>query len=421
MDHLSRLALEWKPIYLLGSVNVKLDVFVHRVSATDGLPPYAQARIVDLIANQLVKARPRACLWLSVQAPGTWYLHELRRLVKHKIPMAILPASEEPRDAWDFRPPAVPYHEEFPEYPWTDHPFSVRSFGQKPSPLRILRILARLKAAHTAEITSLADFSETHTRTLLKELQAANLIEWRRIGKYDGWVITRQGLRLAHRSWNIPKGAHFAPYRGEFRYAGERHRRVARRWRSWLRCAYPELEVWTCWTEVPLHYGIPDALAWGRMGKREMLFWLEVDSGHSSRTVMQANYERRLRTAYAHSREWGLPFVFCLLGPPWVVEAFRWNIPYLPLGVAVIGHDWRAFGTLPRFEFGAWQEDLVQTRARRVTDSEGELPFDPIQYPRKLTKRTSMIPKPKPTKPRFSSDLQPDRNNPYRALGEEEE
>ncbi len=47
----------------------------------------------------------------------------------------------------------------------------------KPSVIRVLRILARLRTAHKPEIASMAGFSETHIRTLLKKLQAENLIE----------------------------------------------------------------------------------------------------------------------------------------------------------------------------------------------------------------------------------------------------
>lgn len=160
----------------------------------------------------------------------------------------------------------------------------------------------------------MAGFSETYIRTLLKKLQAANLIERKRIGKYDGWVIRSTGLKLAHRSWNIPKGSHFKKHRGEFRYAGERHRRVSRMWRAWLKAAYRNIEIWECWTEVPVKYGIPDALAWGTHNGKEILFWLEVDSGHSSTRTIEANYRRRMQLAYDHAEEWKIPIVFCIMG-----------------------------------------------------------------------------------------------------------
>jgi hypothetical protein len=268
--------------------------------------------------------------------------------------------------------------------------------------LRVLRVLARLRTGHTQEIASLAAFSNTHIRRLLKQLRALDFIEWKQIGKYKGWEIKTKGLRLTHRSWNIPKGAHFASQRREFRYAGERHRRAARMWRAWLEAAYPSVEIWECWTEVSLHYGIPDALAWGQRNKREYLFWLEADSGHSSTKTIHTNYERRLRLAYSHSKDWGIPIIFCIMGPPWVVNEFRWCIPILYPNLAIIGHDWRDFGRLPVYEFGHWNQDLSDADHWQKGRSVKKLTFDPNRYPtkpkiNKVFKQT----KRKSTKPRF--------------------
>lgn len=402
MDGLSHLALEWKPIYLLGRKDVKLDVFKHSLSAADGLPPYAQARIIDLISNQLRKARPEACLWVSVDAPGNWYLQELRRLVKYRIPTAILPTNQSPADGWDFRPYAKPHYEHYPIHPRVLQPFVAEMHGLNENTLRVLRVLARLKTGHTLEIASLAAFSNTHIRRLLRRLRALDLIEWKQIDKYKGWEIKTKGLRLAHRSWNIPKGAHFASHRREFRYAGERHRRAARMWRAWLESAYPSVEIWECWTEVSLHYGIPDALAWGQRNKREYLFWLEVDSGHSSTKIIHTNYERRLRLAYSHSKDWGIPIIFCIMGPPWVVNEFRWCIPILYPNLAIIGHDWRDFGRLPVYEFGQWNQDLSETDHWQKGRSDKKLTFDPKQYPPKpKTNKVFKQIKQKTNKPRF--------------------
>jgi hypothetical protein len=410
---MARLALEWTPIDLIGG-KVKLDIFKHSLSATDGLPPYAQARMIDLISIQLKKARPSPALWVSLDAPGTWYLQELQRLVKRRIPIAILPADQLPQDAWDFKPYPVPHHVSQPGEQWLASPFWVSDYGIKASALRILRILARLKTGHTREIASLAGFSETHVRHLLKELQADNLIEWKQIDKYEGWEIRTTGMRLAHRSWNLPKGAYFAPYRREFRYAGERHRRVARMWRAWLDAAYPGIEIWESWTEVPLQKGIPDALAWGRHRGRETLFWLEVDSGHSSKKIMKRNYRGRVWNAYDHAKEWGIPIVFCVMGPPWVVEEFPFCISRALPNLAMIGHDWREFGILPDYEFGLWHEDLCQTQCRRKEKTSQELSFDPMLYPPKPKKTIPEQPKPKSTKPSFSKDSEDD----YRPSGE---
>lgn len=408
-----KLALEWAPIDLIGE-KIKLDVFKHSLSATDGLPPYAQARVIDLICNQLKKTRPSSALWVSVEAPGTWYVRELERLVKRRLPIAILPAGQTPQHALDFKPYPGPHHVTVPDERWLDSPFQAEDYGLKPSALRILRILARLKTGHTREITSLAGLSETHVRHLLKELQAENLIEWKRISKYEGWKICTKGLRLAHRSWNIPKGSHFAQYRREFRYAGERHRRVARLWRAWLEAAYPKVEIWESWTEVPLKKGIPYALAWGQHRGRETIFWLEVDSGHSSKEIMERNYRDRVWNAYLHAKEWGIPIVFCLMGPPWVVEEFPFCFTPIPPNLAMIGHDWREFGMLPEYEVGLWHEDLGYTSFLRNQSAGGKLPFDPKQYPPKTKKRIPKQPKPKSTKSRFSKDSE----DGYHPLGE---
>jgi hypothetical protein len=236
----------------------------------------------------------------------------------------------------------------------------------------------------------------------LKELRADKLIEWKKIGKYDGWAIRNKGLSLAQQSWNIPKGVYFARYRGEYRYAGERHRRIARLWRAWLEKAYPMIEIWDCWTEVPVRDGIPDALAWGTHYGYETLFWLEVDSGHSSRKTMEVNYGRRLRRVCAHAYEWDVPIVFCIMGPPWVVDDFRWCIPEINSWVAVIGHDWRDFGKLPFYEFNRWHEDLKESQRVRERRASIELPFDPKQYPTKSKKGPLKPLKPKSTKPRFA-------------------
>lgn len=408
-----KLPLEWTPIDVVGKT-VKIDVFKHSLSATDGLPPYAQARVIDLICNQLKKVRPASALWVSVEAPGTWYLRELERLVKRRLPIAILPADETPQQALDFKPYPGPHHVAVPDERWLDSPFQAEDYGIKPSALRILRILARLKTGHTREITSLAGLSETHVRHLLKELQAENLIEWKRIGKYEGWEIRTKGLRLAHRSWNLPKGDHFTQYRREFRYAGERHRRVARLWRAWLEAAYPGIEIWESWTEVPLQKGIPDALAWGTHYGYEKLFWLEVDSGKYSRKTMERIYERRIRIAHQRAFEWGLPVVFCIMGPRWVVENFEQYVPARFSRIAIIGHDWRYFGVLPLYEIGVWHHDLIWSAVYQFSWAGRKLPFDPAKYPPKSKKRIPKRLKPKSTKPRFSKDSEDD----YRPSGE---
>lgn len=397
---LSSLPLEWAPIYPMNRQDVVFDVFKHHISYKDGLPPYAQARIIDLITNRLIKARQYPALWVSVDAPGDWYVMEVKRLVKKKIPMTVQPAWKTTVIEWNFSEHIEPTYLREGDLPILAPRFDPADYGIKESALRVLQIMARLKTAYRPEIASLAGFSESHVRNLLKQLQAEHLIERRKIGKYEGYAIRTKGLSLAHRSWNIPKGVHFSKYRGEFRYAGERHRRVSRRWRAWLETAYPNIEVLESWTEVPLFYGIPDALVWGRKGEYEILFWLEVDSGHSSEKVMSRNYFHRLQNAYQHANRLGISIVFCIMGPPWAVKAFSWHLPPLPPNMAVIGQDWRAFGKLSFYETGRWFSGIED---QKKYPTENALPFDPCQYPPKPKKEEKGMPaKPKSTKPKYS-------------------
>lgn len=415
---LSSLPLEWAPIYPTNRKDVVFDVFKHHISYKDGLPPYAQARIIDLITNRLIKARQYPALWVSVDAPGDWYVVEVKRLVKKKIPMTVQLAWKTTVIEWNFSEHIEPTYLREGDLPILAPRFDPADYGIKESALRVLQIMARLKTAYRPEIASLAGFSESHVRNLLKQIQAENLIERRKIGKYEGYAICTKGLRLAHRSWNIPKGVHFSKYRGEFRYAGERHRRVSRRWRAWLETAYPNIEVLESWTEVPLFYGIPDALVWGRKGEYEMLFWLEVDSGHSSEKVMSRNYFHRLQNAYQHANRLGISIVFCIMGPPWAVKAFSWHLPPLPPNMAVIGQDWRAFGKLPFYETGRWFSGIEN---RKKYPTENTLPFDPSQYPPKPKKEKKGIPaKSKSTKPKYSKGFD-DADWWYQGSSEREE
>lgn len=230
-----------------------VDVFIHRISATDGLLPYSQVRIIDLISGQLLKARPHPCLWVSVDAPGSWFISELDRLVKRKIPIVILPSDKKPVSGWQFKPDLVVQQKSIVEVANILPPFDIEAYGLKTSTLRVLRILTRLKTAYTSEITSLVGFSKTYVHHVLKDLQARGLIEGKQIGKYKGWAILNNGLRLVQRSWNVPKGSRFSKYRTEYRYASERHRRKARMWRAWLETAYEDVKIRECWTEIPLH------------------------------------------------------------------------------------------------------------------------------------------------------------------------
>ena len=88
---LSHLSLRWVPeTFESGDQVLVLDLFKHSLSTKDGLPPYAQARIIDLISAQLKKYRRDPFLWVSVDSPGQWYPIELMRLVRYRIPTVVL-------------------------------------------------------------------------------------------------------------------------------------------------------------------------------------------------------------------------------------------------------------------------------------------------------------------------------------------
>ena len=117
---------------------------------------------------------------------------------------------------------------------------------------------------------------------------------------------------------------------------------MSRMWRAWLEAAYPYVETWASWTEVQMRRGIPDGLAWGHKNGQEILFWLEVEGGPSSRRIMERQYHRRLQLAMNHAYNQNIMVVFCLMGRPWVVKEFAWNLsgPYYfrRNNFAIIGH-----------------------------------------------------------------------------------
>jgi len=131
-----------------------LDTFRHFISAKDGLPPYSQAKIINAIASELSKSgHPDPCLWVSVDAPGRWYVDEIKRLIKRKIPILVLSAGKRMESNWDFKPHAHPQARPT-DIPQLDRRFAVDDYGLAKSSLRVLRILARLRTAYTREITS---------------------------------------------------------------------------------------------------------------------------------------------------------------------------------------------------------------------------------------------------------------------------
>jgi len=218
--------------------------------------------------------------------------------------------------------------------------------------LACLRVLARLETAFTSEIASLAGMGITYTRQALIALEKQKLV-YHESGDYPFWKLSRPGLSLALRSWNVPASMKFSFYKERARSQG-RHKRDARLWPAWLRRAWPHAEIWSAWSEVSVPGRIyPDALAWGRLEERETLFWLEVESGKASRIDLQLKMTQRLSRAAVYANQFSLCLVFAVLAPPWVRETVAQVFHNLPQSVSVVLTDWKDFGQLPTPKWGA--------------------------------------------------------------------
>jgi len=103
----------------------------------------------------------------------------------------------------------------------------------------------------------------------------------------------------------------------------------------------------------------PDALAWGKLEGFETLFWLEVESGHSSRNLILDKTTVRWLKAIGYAEAVGVRLVFVFLAMPWVRSAARLAFIDVPGNCAVIVADWSRgnFGQLP---FPKWGEAVVE-------------------------------------------------------------
>jgi hypothetical protein len=335
-----------------------LDVFVLRISPFASLPPVEYAMGMYRLASVLIRKRPDAALWVQVESPGRWYLETMRSVLrwKGKLPIAVTaPSSLAKPDLFDFH--VLPYWES--KRP--SEPVRVKSepLSFTNQTLACLQTLGRIDGGALPEIASLAGLSTTQAQAGLDALELAGLVS--RITQNDKkeptitWRLKREGLSLALRSWGIPKDVSFGR-RKEMALsdpAGE-HRRISRLWPGWLRSAWPHAQVWTGWSEASLPGLLltPDGLAWGSLNGRETLFWLEVESGHSTREEIRRKIRRRFVLAAEYAREKKVGLVFALLGRAWVCEAARSAFVDTPPHVAVTMGDWRNENHLPFTEWG---------------------------------------------------------------------
>lgn len=334
------------------------DVFMLRISPFAGLPPVEYAVGLYRLASLLIRKRPSASLWVQVDGPGNWYRETLRSVLrwKGKLPIAVSgPSSLSTPDRFDYI--VLPFLED-------KRPPEVKRVKEEMAALSkqallCLQVLARIDCGTLEEMASLALLYPGNIQSVLGELVREGLVscdeERNKKDTVIRWRIQRDGLSLALRSWGIPKEIPFAR-RKEMAFSDPEgdHRRISRLWPKWLITAWPHIQVWSGWSEVSLP-GLPqtpDGLAWGMMNGLETLFWLEVESGHSSREEVRKKIRRRFVHAAEYAKEQNVCLVFALLGREWVCEAARPAFVGIPPHVAVTIGDWKEKDWLPMTELG---------------------------------------------------------------------
>lgn len=334
------------------------DTFIFHIDALNGLPPFGYRPLLQRLTARLNNKRRGASLWIQVDAPGEWYLMELKRSLSRgfKVPHVVTAAGQIPEWAAFSRRPDV-WHSKCAEPPAIKAKPDIVSMDE----LKCMRVLARIKEGQISEIASLADLDETAVTNAISALREKKLLlpapdkEDAKI-QAPYWKLSRKGLSYTMRRWNAPPRVDFTNRRegGDPNDIRTPHRHVSRLWPAWLRSAYPRAEIWIGWSEVSIP-GIsvrPDALAWGRIQGFETMFWLEVGDNHKKRDKIESNTRTRLEQALVFCRRTGARLVFAQLSPNWVQKAARWGITNLPNDVAVIMGQENIFGKIPMIEWG---------------------------------------------------------------------
>jgi hypothetical protein len=357
------------------------DTFILPVYHDMALPPWDYAEAVKTVIPALRKLRRAASLWVPVIAPGSWYFDEVKYVLRTvSLPVAVTRGRDRP-DILDFsRPPAVYDLPCRGGVPVDRSPVANLSDNA----LRSLLVIARLTTAYTNEVASSCMVDDRVCRKALWELEKQGYVEYHKNDTYidshlssvrqrsrkgekkDGdswpyWRIRRPGLSASLRIWGVPAGSVFG-YRSEKnRLLDSVHRRRSRQWPKWASKALPHANIYAGWSEVgiPGLRANPDALAWGKLEGFETLFWLEVESGHSSRNLILDKTTVRWLKAIGYAEAVGVRLVFVFLAMPWVRDAVRLAFMDVPETGAVIIADWsrRNFGQIP---FPKWGEVVVE-------------------------------------------------------------
>ena len=357
------------------------DTFVFPIRHNVALPPWDYAEAVNTVIPTLEKFCRGASLWVPVLAPGRWYLDEARYALRNASMPVALTCGEKVPGILDFsRPPGI-----------YDVPCKTGTIAES-SPtadlsdiaLRSLLVMARFTAAYTNEVASCCMIDDGACRNALWELEKRGYVEYHENDTYIDshfstarqrsskgekketdvwpyWRIRRPGLSAALRAWGVPAGAVFSNRSERNRLLDSVHRRRSRQWPKWVSKALPHAEIYAGWSEVgiPGLRANPDALAWGNIQGVETLFWLEVESGHSSKNLILDKTTVRWLKATGYAEAVGLNLIFVFLAMPWVRDAARLAFIDVPKTSAVIIADWsrQNFGKLP---FPKWGEVAIE-------------------------------------------------------------
>ena len=355
------------------------DTFVLPVRHDRGLPPWDYAEVVKTVAKALLEFRRGASLWVPVSDPGSWYYEEVKFALRHvPIPLAVTLGQAQFPKLTDFSKNPTLYSMPCRGGAPAEQ---LRAFQLSDHALSCLFVMARLTAAYTSEVASGCLMSDTTCRAALWELEEAGYVEYHPGDQYIDshlmsaqrlssqglhtkrgeeprpyWRIRRPGLSAALRAWGVPPDAQFAYRTERNRLLDSTHRRRSRQWPAWLRKALPHADIFAGWSEVGISQlrTNPDALVWGRMHGVETWFWLEVESGKSSRKLILDKTVTRWLKAMEYTKAVGVHLVFVFLAMPWVREAARLAFVDVPAHTAVVVADWSRdnFGRLPYPKWG---------------------------------------------------------------------
>ena len=356
------------------------DTFILPIRHDMALPPWDYAEVVNTVIPSLIKSRRGASLWIPVMAPERWYFEEVKYALRDASMSVAVTCGRNQPGILDFsRPPAVydvPCRGGAPI-----DPLPVSDLSE--NALQSLLVMARLTAAYTNEVASSCMIEDRACRSALWELEKRGYVEYHQNDTYIDshlsssrqrsskgekkdedvwpyWRIRRPGLSAALRAWGVPAGAEFG-YRSERnRLLDSVHRRRSRQWPKWASKALPHADIYAGWSEVgiPGLKANPDALAWGKILGVEALFWLEVESGKSSRNLILDKTTVRWLKATGYAEAVGIHLIFVFLAMPWVRDAARLAFMDVPKTSAVIVADWsrKNFGQLP---FPKWGEVVI--------------------------------------------------------------